>query len=836
MKEGFFLRLPQSNQMSKPLVVMTGATGSIGSALADALSDDYEIVGLDLKCSGASFDCFEFDITEDDSVELALRKLRERSGDHLAAVVHLAAYFDFTGEEHPLYDAVNVEGTRRLLRALDGFHVERFVYTGTMLVHAPGVPGERIDESAPIEPKWAYPRSKAAAEEVIRQEAGDKPYALLHLAGLYDEKTAVPTLSHQIARIYERDIKSRVFAGDPRAGQSMVHKDDMIDALVRVIERRNDLSSDVAILIGEPEAVGYQRLQDRIGCLIHGNDEWATISVPRTVAKAGAWAEAKAEPVIPDAIDQGEKPFIRPFMIDMAEDHYALDISRARKLLGWAPRHKLYDELEHLIASLKDDPAGWYAANGITPPRWLATADEIETNGEAVRTGHETTYRDRHSRFLWGHFLNVGLGTWLTTAPFIMGYQSSALVLSDVISGLLLIALGLLSVSWRFGWARWAAAAVGTWLLFAPLVFWAPTAAAYNNDTIAGMLAIAFAVLTRPPPGVSSIANQAGPTIPPGWDFSPSSWFQRLPIIILAFVGLHISRYLAAYQLGHIDGVWEPFFAGSLAALNGTEEIITSRVSEAWPVSDAGVGAVTYALEILTGIIGSSRRWRTLPWLVLLFGFMIVPLGAVSITFIIIQPIVIGTWCTLCLVAAIAMLLQIPYSLDELVATCLFLWRRKKAGRSLLRVLFVGDTDDVNGKKADSAGEDDFAQSPSVVIREMLTGGVNLPWNLAACIVIGVWLMFTRLSLGSDGGMADAEHLIGALVITIAVTALAEIARPLRFLNILLGAALLVIPFIYGVSFLHLMATLICGLALMALSLRRGPVRNRYGAWSRLIV
>src|SRR5690606_20755358 len=134
---------------------------------------------------------------------------------------------------------------------------------------------------------------------------------------------------------------------------------------------------------------------------------------------------------------------------------------------------------------------------------------------------------------------------------------------------------------------------------------------------------------------------------------------------------------------------------------------------EAWPVPDAGVGALTYALEILTGLMGSTKRWRTMPWLVLLFGFMIVPLGAVSITFIIIQPILLDTWCTLCLVAAAAMLIQIPYSFDELVATCAFLYRRHQAGRPLLKILFSGDTDKEESEEAKiERVEDDFEQSP----------------------------------------------------------------------------------------------------------------------------
>jgi hypothetical protein len=63
-----------------------------------------------------------------------------------------------------------------------------------------------------------------------------------------------------------------------------------------------------------------------------------------------------------------------------------------------------------------------------------------------------------------------------------------------------------------------------------------------------------------------------------------------------------------------------------------------------WYVFDAGVGALTYSLEILIGVVGCARRWRTMPWLIVAFGIMIAPLGVVSIIFIIIQPIVSGTW------------------------------------------------------------------------------------------------------------------------------------------------------------------------------------------------
>jgi hypothetical protein len=46
-------------------------------------------------------------------------------------------------------------------------------------------------------------------------------------------------------------------------------------------------------------------------------------------------------------------------------------------------------------------------------------------------------------------------------------------------------------------------------------------------------------------------------------------------IVAMSFVGLFIARVLAAYQLGYLDHVGEPFFAGN-SERNGTGLIITS--------------------------------------------------------------------------------------------------------------------------------------------------------------------------------------------------------------------------------------------------------------------
>ncbi len=836
--------MPMENT-NKPVVIITGSAGRIGTAIAAELGDGYAIIGFEKNCRGNP-NCIDVDITSDTAIAEALEQVRQRHGSRIASVIHLAAFYDFSDEPNPLYDKVNVEGTQRLLQALQAFEVEQFLYSSTMLVHAPTEPGVPINEDSRLDPKWPYPQSKVAAEEVIHAHRGNIPAVIFRLAGVYTDNGEVPSLAYQAQRIYERQMISHFFSGDTSHGQSFVHIDDAARAFRNAIERRTQLPKDTTVLIGEPVAESYESLQNLMGRLIHG-EPWETREIPKPLAATGAWLQQRMEYVVPDAIDRGVEPFIKPFMVALADDHYELDISRAEKLLGWRPEHTLRDTLPKIIGALKQGPAAWYKQNRIPLPVWLEDADQHPLPSATLISDSRAQQRREHLQTLWCHFANAALGTWLISSPFIFGKAQSWMVAgelitpnqrglalsdtwmtaSDIITGLLIIVFSMLSLSRDHGWARWITASLGVWLLFAPLLFWTPSAAAYANDTLVGALVILFAVVISPPPGISPVARMTGPDAPPGWNYSPSGMTNRIPIVALAFIGLFLSRYMAAYQLGHIDSIWDPFFG------DGTARIITSEVSEAWPVADAGLGATVYVMEIITGLIGDKRRWRTMPWVVLLFGILIVPLGAVSIFFIIIQPIVIGTWCTVCLIAALAMLLQIPYSFDEILATLQFLKDRKAKGKSMWHVLWHGDT--IEGGSADYS--DNFEAPFTALLREILQTGVRFTWTMAASVVIGIGLMMTRVIFGTTGAAADSDHIVGSLVITFSIMALSEVGRPLRFVNIGFGAWLIAAPWLLaGFSGLAAAGGVIAGILLILLALPLGPIRSRYGAWDRWIV
>jgi uncharacterized membrane protein len=427
---------------------------------------------------------------------------------------------------------------------------------------------------------------------------------------------------------------------------------------------------------------------------------------------------------------------------------------------------------------------------------------------------------------LWASFVNLLLGAWLVTSPFTFGYRSAAMTWSDVISGSLIIVFSLLSAYKGFlgNVARWANCFVGIWLLFAPLVFWTPDAAAYANDTLVGALVIAFAVLVTMMPGMDMRVMMDGADVPPGWSYNPSTWMQRAPIILLALVGFLASRYMAAFQLGHINTAWDPFFG------EGTRRVLTSDVSKMFPISDAGLGAVSYVIEILMGFMGDRARWRTMPWMVTFFGILVVPLGATSVILIILQPLSVGAWCSLCLLAGIAMLAMVPATLDEVVAMIQFMAQAKREGKPLWRTFWLGGV--IEGEKDDRLTPFDWSNPISSMFVPYLASN----WNLFISISLGVWLLFAPAVFGTAGRASDSDRLLGALVVTFTAIAVAEVGRPVRFLNILFGAWIIIAPFLLaGYTPAGFVGGIVTGFALIILSFPLGRIRASYGSWNRYI-
>lgn len=415
----------------------------------------------------------------------------------------------------------------------------------------------------------------------------------------------------------------------------------------------------------------------------------------------------------------------------------------------------------------------------------------------------------------WSQVPLLALGLWLIFSPFTAGYSNVPLIWNDILSGILVIVLAMVVLRTRRSWAAWANAVVGLWLAFAPVLFWAPDAATYMNDTLVGMFVVTFAIL------VPMKMKMPGPEVPLGWSYNPSTWIQRAPALALALLAFLMTQYMAAFQLGHIAWVWDPIFG------NGTVTVLKSMVSQAFPISDAGAGAWIYLVELLSGFMGDPRRWRTMPWMVALFGLLVVPLGIASIALMIMQPVVVGAWCAICLITAFFMLIMITLSLDEILAMIGYMLQIRKAGKSVWHTFWYG---------GDALGDNLTPRRPE---RNRLHGmfwGMTAPWNLVVVTMLGVWLMAAPAIFHAHGLSANINYVLGTAVWAIAIIALAEVARAIRFVNIVLAIALMILPWLIGggTSMLGL-NNLLVGVLVIVLSIPHGEIKNTYDSWNRLI-
>ncbi|MEZ0077291.1 putative membrane protein [Planotetraspora sp. GP83] len=157
----------------------------------------------------------------------------------------------------------------------------------------------------------------------------------------------------------------------------------------------------------------------------------------------------------------------------------------------------------------------------------------------------------------------------------------------------------------------------------------------------------------------------------------PSSLRSRVPIALLALIGCAISTYLALYQYGVLHSVWDPIFG------DGSHKVLTSAISRMLPVSDASLGAAAYLVEAVLELSGGRSRWHDRPWIVVLLGLTAAVLAVTGVVLVIAQPILTGTFCTLCLTSAALSWLIAALVSTEVRAALRRVAELRRDGRSL---------------------------------------------------------------------------------------------------------------------------------------------------------
>ena len=316
-------------------VVVTGATGNIGTSVIEALSMDPavdRIVGLARRrpdWTPAKTEFVEADIRSTELTALF------RGAD---VVVHLAWIFQPTHDPLATWD-VNVLGGIRVFEAAAEAGVGALVYSSSVGAYSPG-PGRRVDESWPTHslPTAAYGREKAYLERYL--DALELRHPNLRVARM------------RPAFVFKRQAASeqwRIFAGRllPRAvvrpGRlpvlplptglrlQAVHADDLAVAF------RLAITSDARgafNVIADP-VLDHAGIGEIFGA--------RTVSVPARPVRAVLGAAWRLRAVPADEA-----------LLHLLLNLPTMDAGRVRGELGWSPRYTAADAIREFLAGLAD--------------------------------------------------------------------------------------------------------------------------------------------------------------------------------------------------------------------------------------------------------------------------------------------------------------------------------------------------------------------------------------------------------------------------------------------------------------------------------------------------
>jgi nucleoside-diphosphate-sugar epimerase len=343
--------------------MVTGAAGFLGRRLVSALLGRARVVAVDLLPRVQAYvpehqnlEWFQMDLADAEGVAETFRQVR--AGGPLDAVVHLAAYYDFTGEPNPEYQHANVDALGILLAACRPLNLRRFVYASSIGVCRVTRARAPITEETPPGGDHYYAVTKSRGEELVRAAAAEIPSVIVRLAALYSDWCEYPPVHSFLETWLSGHWNARVLGGRGETSSSYLHVRDGVSFFLKVLEQMDELTSAEVLIAGEDGSVSHRQLFEAATEYHFGRSRRPRF-VPAWLAGPGM--------AFYDIVGRltGERPFERPWMARYIDTHLAVDASRTRHRLRWQPHPRLaiLNRVPFMIENRRTDPVEWMRRN-----------------------------------------------------------------------------------------------------------------------------------------------------------------------------------------------------------------------------------------------------------------------------------------------------------------------------------------------------------------------------------------------------------------------------------------------------------------------------------------
>jgi nucleoside-diphosphate-sugar epimerase len=338
-------------------IVITGASGNIGTALVERLSaGGHELVGIARRPPepgpklASLVEWHSADLAEPESTRVLARAVQ-----HADAVVHLAWGFQ-PSHRLDLLEALAIGGTRRVLDAVAGVGVPHLVHMSSVGAYSPKSSDAPVNETYPTDgvPRSPYSKHKAAAERLLDQFEQTSPAVTVTrlrpgIVGRRSSGSAL--LRYGVPGLVPAKALELipVLPLDPTIRIPMVHTEDVAGAIALALQAR----APGAFNLAATQDVTAHDIASALGARL--------LPVPARLLRFGVSAGWHARLLQLD-----------PGWIDLASRVPLLDTSRARAELGWNPTATGPEVLHEVLAGMAD------SAHGDSPAlRSRTVADQV---------------------------------------------------------------------------------------------------------------------------------------------------------------------------------------------------------------------------------------------------------------------------------------------------------------------------------------------------------------------------------------------------------------------------------------------------------------------------